>query len=127
VLPLVSDRLADLRAVINLRRTQGFAAAQSEILTGKGKRFHDQIRSLINEMKGTETSLLKERQRLAGRSTAITRAVIVGGGLLACGLVGVALWVIRRTLRAGRGPSGHYATRKINSKCAFRNALQISP
>src|SRR5882724_1950243 len=101
VLPLVSDRLADLRAVINLRRTQGFAAAQGEILTGKGKRFHDQIRSLINEMKGTETSLLKERQRLAGRSTAITRAVIVGGGLLACGLVGVALWVIRRDF-AGR-------------------------
>jgi PAS domain S-box-containing protein len=99
--PLVSDRLAELQKVIELRRTQGYAAAQSEILTGKGKQFHDRIRGLIDEMKGTETFLLQERRRLADRSAAITQAVIVGGGFLACGLVGLALLAIRRDF-AGR-------------------------
>ena len=101
VAPLVSDRLAGLQKVIELRRTSGYAAAQSEILTGKGKQFHDGIRGLINQMKGTETSLLQERRRLAERSATTTRAVIVGGGFLACALVGLALWAIRRDF-AGR-------------------------
>jgi PAS domain S-box-containing protein len=101
VVPLVSDRLAELQKVIELRRTSGYAAAQSEILTGKGKQSHDRIRGLIDQMKGTETSLLQERRRLADRSATATRAVIVGGGFLACGLVGLALWAIRRDF-AGR-------------------------
>jgi PAS domain S-box-containing protein len=101
VVPLVSDRLAGLQKVIELRRTSGYAAAQSEILTGKGKQFHDRIRGLIDQMKGTETSLLQERRRLADRSATTTQAVIVGGGFLACGLVGLALWAIRRDF-AGR-------------------------
>ncbi len=101
VMPLVSDRMAELQKVIELRRTSGYAAAQSEILTGKGKQFHDRIRGLIDEMKGTETSLLQERGRLADRSATTTQAVIVGGGLLACGVVGLALLAIRRDF-AGR-------------------------
>jgi PAS domain S-box-containing protein len=98
---LVTDRLAILRAVIELRKNQGFAAAQSEILMGKGKRFHDRIRGLIDQMKSVETSLLKERERRTGRSSTITQAVIIGGGLLAFGLVGLALFAIRRDF-AGR-------------------------
>jgi PAS domain S-box-containing protein len=99
--PLVSDRLAELHEVIDLRRIQGFGPAQSEVLAGKGKEIDDQIRSLIDGMKSAETSLLKERQQLADRSAVITRAVIVVGGLLGCGLVALALWAIRRDF-AGR-------------------------
>src|ERR1700722_16204719 len=101
LVPLVSDRLTELHEVIDLRRIQGFGPAQSEILAGKGRGIHNQIRSLINEMKSAETSLLKERQRLADRSAATTRAVIVVGGLLGCGLVALALWAILRDF-AGR-------------------------
>ena len=50
VAALVNERLANLRAVIELRQDQGFAAAQGEILTGKGKQFHDRIRRLIDQM-----------------------------------------------------------------------------
>lgn len=99
--PLVFTRLSDLRAVIELRKTQGFAAAQSEILTGKGKQFHDRIRGLIDQMKGTEQSLLEGRERRAHRSLSVALAVIIGGGLLACALVGLALVAIRRDF-AGR-------------------------
>jgi PAS domain S-box-containing protein len=101
MVPLVTDRLANLRAVIELRRNQGFAAAQSEILTGKGKRFHDRIRHLIDEMKGAETALLKERETRTKRSSMVAQGVIVGGGFLGCGIVGLALFAIRRDF-AGR-------------------------
>jgi PAS domain S-box-containing protein len=96
VVPLVSDRLANLRAVIELRRDQGFAAAQDEVLTGKGKQFHDRIRRLITQMEDAETSLLEEREQRTRRSSTIAKSVIIGGGLLACGLVGLALLAIRR-------------------------------
>jgi len=101
VAALVNDRLANLRAVIELRQDQGFAAAQGEILTGKGKQFHDRIRRLIDQMKSTETSLLKEREQRANRSSNIVQTVTIGGGVLACGLVGLALFAIRRDF-AGR-------------------------
>ncbi|MDB6091820.1 MAG: hybrid sensor histidine kinase/response regulator, partial [Gammaproteobacteria bacterium] len=101
VVSIVADRLANLRAVLELRKNQGFAAAQNEILSGKGKRFHDRIRRLVDEMKGVETSLLEQRKRLARRSSTIAEAVIIAGGLLACGLVGLALFAIRRDF-AGR-------------------------
>ncbi|HXI48004.1 MAG TPA: CHASE3 domain-containing protein [Steroidobacteraceae bacterium] len=94
--PLVSNRLADLRAVIELRRSQGFAAAQSAVLSGKGKQIHDRIRGLIDQMNGTEQSLLDARERLARRSSSIALAVIVGGGVLACALVAFVLVAIRR-------------------------------
>ena len=101
VVALVTDRLAILRAVIELRKDQGFAAAQGEILAGKGKQFHDRIRRLIGQMEDTETSLLKEREQLTRRSSTIAEWVIIGGGVLACGLVALALWAIRRDF-AGR-------------------------
>jgi PAS domain S-box-containing protein len=101
VVPLVNERLANLHEVIELRKNQGFAAAQSQVLTGQGKRFHDRLRRLIDQMKGTETSLLQERHRLANRSSTTAQAVIIGGGFFACGIVGLALFAIRRDF-AGR-------------------------
>jgi PAS domain S-box-containing protein len=98
---LVTERLANLRAVIDARREGGFAAAQSEILTGKGKQFHDRIRTLIDQTKQAETSLLDTRERRARASSLLAQQVILGGGILACGLVGVVLFSIRRDF-AGR-------------------------
>jgi CHASE3 domain sensor protein len=116
--PLVTDRISNLRAVIELRKTQGFAEAQSEILAGKGKRFHDRIRVLIDEMKGTEESLLAAREQKAAEGSNFTRAAIVGGGLLAFVLVGFALAAIRRDF-AGRARAER-ALREANSLLEVR-------
>ena len=98
---LVTDRLANLRRVIDLRRNQGFAAAQAEILTGNGKQFHDQLRRLVAEMEKTQTSFLQEREQRADRSASMAQVIILGGGILACGIVALALVAIRRGF-AGR-------------------------
>ena len=101
VAALAANRLSELSTVIQLRNQQGFAAAQSEIVSGKGKRFHDQIRGLVAQTSAAEDTLLNEREQLTNRSVADTKAVIIGGGLLACGIVGFALGAIRRDF-AGR-------------------------
>ena len=118
VAALVADRLANLRAVVELRKTDGFAAAQREILTGKGKQFHDRIRQLIAQMEDNETSLLKEREQRTTRSSSIARAVIIGGGLLGCGIVALALLVVRRDF-AGR-VRAERALREANDRLELR-------
>jgi signal transduction histidine kinase/CHASE3 domain sensor protein/FixJ family two-component response regulator len=104
---LVGERLTQFELVIELRRTQGFEAAQREILKGLGKRMQEQIRGLIDEMILTEQRLLDERQRTTHRSTLLTESVTWGGGVLAVGIVALAALAIRRDLmgreRAERG------------------------
>jgi PAS domain S-box-containing protein len=101
VVALVTERLDNLRTVIDLRKNQGFTAAQAEILTGKGKQFHDRIRRIVAQMEDAETSVLKEREYRTHRSSNMAQAVAIGGGLLACAIVGLALLAIRRDF-AGR-------------------------
>jgi signal transduction histidine kinase len=99
--PLVGEQLAFGGEIIALRRSRGFEAAQKQMLAGKGKQIHDQLRGLVNEMKDAEESLLKERELRARQSTTIAQVVIIGGGGLAFGFVGLALFAIRRDF-AGR-------------------------
>jgi PAS domain S-box-containing protein len=115
---LTTERLAELRLVIQLRRDQGFEAAKNEVLTGKGKRFHDQIRDLIDQMETTETSLLARREQAAQNSVAFAKAVAVIGGLLALGIVGLALLTIRRDF-SGRA-TAEQALRKLNDELEER-------
>ena len=101
VASLVTSRLSELNTVIQLRTRRGFAAAQSEVLTGKGKEVHDQLRALVAQTSAVEVSLLNERAATTNRSVSYTKAVIVGGGLLALAIVGFALGAVRRDF-AGR-------------------------
>ena len=117
VAALVTERLAILRAGIELRKDQGFAAVQEEILTGKGQQLHDRIRRLIGQMEDAETSLLRQREQLTRRSSTIAQLVIIAGGLLGCGLVAVALWAIHRDF-AGR-------TRAERALRAARDQLEL--
>jgi signal transduction histidine kinase len=95
---LVSERLLVSSEVIELRREQGFAAAQLQILIDKGKDLHDRIRHLIDEMINEEQVLLEESDQRASRSAGITIAVIIVGGLLSFSIVGLSLFFIQRDI-----------------------------
>jgi signal transduction histidine kinase len=93
---LIDKQLAFSGEVITARRTQGFEVARRLSLTGEGRFLFDQIRHMIDDMKGAESALLEERQQRAGRSAAFAQSVIFGGGIVAFVFVGLALVVIRR-------------------------------
>lgn len=59
--PLVEQRVAALWQVIDLRRGEGFDAAQASIKTGRGTELMVRIRQVLHEMENEEARLLKQR------------------------------------------------------------------
>jgi signal transduction histidine kinase/CHASE3 domain sensor protein len=102
LVPLIRERLETLRQNVELRRTQGLEATQRSIATGVGLRVHDQLRAALEELEQTERTLLREREDRAQRSTATTRAVILGGSALTFAFVAAALWAIARDFAGSR-------------------------
>jgi methyl-accepting chemotaxis protein len=80
--PLVSEKLAEMKDIVALRRNKGFAAARAEVLTDKGKRAMDGIRKVIREMEDEERNLLKQRSDEANASSQnLVYTLIIGSGL----------------------------------------------
>ena len=96
--PLFRQRFASLRKICELRRSEGFEAAQKEVMGGDTRQVGEVIEGLIEQMKSREQALLTARERRAQRSTRMTEAAISSGGLLAAALVALALAALRREL-----------------------------
>ena len=100
--PLLTERQALAKAVIELRRTQGIAAAQRRVAAGGGRQIYNRVRQFVVEMEQDERRLLQRREAESRDSARFAQRVIVGGGLFAFLLVGVMLVVVHR----GFGASG---------------------
>lgn len=96
--PLVAERAALTRTLVDLRRAQGFEAAQTHVRSGAGKRTMDTIRGLLDRMTAEENAALATRARVKATSTNITVAIICIGSVLGILLVGAAGWLVRRDL-----------------------------
>ena len=94
--PLVAERINEITGTIELRRSQGFAAAQAAIASGRGKVLHDHIRVITAKMEASEQSLVKQAELSTRRSAAVARIVIIGGSALALVVVAFSLVSVRR-------------------------------
>ncbi|BAZ53993.1 multi-sensor hybrid histidine kinase [Nostoc sp. NIES-4103] len=74
--PLVNKKLAELQQTIDLRRNQGFEAAQKVIQKGEGKELMVEIRKAIQAMQVEEDRLLRERSQKSQAATQQTIATI---------------------------------------------------
>lgn len=63
--PLLKERLAVSQRQIDIRRTQGLAAAAQDVAQGEGKRVADAIRAIVEEMKAAERTRFEADARLA--------------------------------------------------------------
>lgn len=79
---LLDEKHRELRAVIDVRRTQGFPAAQVIVATDTGKGFMDRARTIVGEMERDVAAQLDARQAAARR----TRDVAVAIGLASAAL-----------------------------------------
>ncbi|HVI88516.1 MAG TPA: CHASE3 domain-containing protein [Dongiaceae bacterium] len=91
-------KVAELKQTVDLRRSQGFDAAEKVVSTGQGKSYMDQIRSIIAEADAEEASLLKERSDTAHNSAAQTMGFILWGGFLGVVAIGLIGWFMTATL-----------------------------
>ncbi|MDZ8136756.1 MAG: response regulator [Nostoc sp. DedQUE04] len=63
--PLLTERMAVMKDVIELRQSQGLEASQKAVLTDQGKQLMDNIQKVIQAMKNEENTLLKQRSEKA--------------------------------------------------------------
>lgn len=77
--PLVTQQLAQLQAVIDLRRERGLAAGQQSDLLKRGNQQMDEIRRLIVAMETAEQTLLTQREQAANQASQQALASIIYG------------------------------------------------
>ena len=97
LVPLLEKKRKELDATLELRRSQGLAAALALIETDVGKRTMDRIRALIWELKREERALLDARLATRGlerRRTALL--VILGSGIAAVLVLAAVLALLRQ-------------------------------
>jgi methyl-accepting chemotaxis protein len=96
--PLIVDKFAELQQTIDLRRSGDFAAAQKVVLSDRGKKAMDGIRSLLQEMNTEEEALLKKRAEEAQSDARDAKSTIVVGTLVALLIAGLAGLIIARNI-----------------------------
>jgi methyl-accepting chemotaxis protein len=96
--PLIAEKLAELQQTIDIRRARDFAAAQSIVLSDRGKKAMDAIRNRLQEMNSEEDDLLKKRVDAAQVDARNARAAIVIGTLAALVIAGIAGLMITRNI-----------------------------
>jgi methyl-accepting chemotaxis protein len=96
--PLIADKLAELQQTIEVRKTRDFAAAQSIVLSDRGKKTMDAIRNVIQEMNSEEDALLRKRAEAAQADASNAKLTIVFGTLVALVIAGLAGLMITRNI-----------------------------
>jgi methyl-accepting chemotaxis protein len=101
--PLVEGRegkFAELQATIDARqdKARGFSGALEIVMTDKGKKVMDDIRTTIGAMRIDENALLKMRTEEAQASARVTMLTIVVGTLAASTVLLVIGFLIRRNI-----------------------------
>ncbi|WP_033339615.1 methyl-accepting chemotaxis protein [Catenuloplanes japonicus] len=96
--PLVDTKFAEMQETIDLRRTQGFAAAEAVVLQNKGKAVMDQIRGLLDDMSTAESSLLDDRAKTTDDTADASRTTILAGVAIALVFVLVLAFLMTRSI-----------------------------
>lgn len=109
--PLLAEKVADMQAAIDLRKSRDFAAAQAAIQSGRGRRATDAIRNLVQEMNAEEDQLLSLRGAAATKDAHDTQLTIVAGTALALALASLVAILITRNIATPLGELTRIAER----------------
>ncbi|HEX4112197.1 MAG TPA: CHASE3 domain-containing protein [Stellaceae bacterium] len=96
--PLVDRKLAELKTVIDVRRTAGFEAAAKEVGNNVGKDLMDRIRAAVAASDRETNALLAQRAAEAHASADWAIAITLWGSIAGAVLVGLIGWFIVATL-----------------------------
>lgn len=96
--PILKSRLDQLAKGIELRKTEGFAAAAAFIDTDSGKTSMEQIEALLGAAESAEVALLDGRSAAAQESANWSMATIMWGGAASIVLVALIGWLTTRLL-----------------------------
>jgi methyl-accepting chemotaxis protein len=103
VRPLIDAHLAYAKALIDLRRAQGFEAAAKTASDGEGKQLMDRARAILADLDREEQGLLASRSAKAEASAETAKRAILWGSLLGMVFIAGVGTYISRSLTAQIG------------------------
>jgi signal transduction histidine kinase/DNA-binding response OmpR family regulator len=95
----IADKLAELAQTIRLRQDQGFGAARSVVISGRGASDMQAIRACLTQLNSAQRRLLQRRLDAGAASSTRTQAVILLGSVLGTVLIGVTAVRVTRSIR----------------------------
>jgi len=99
---LINSARAQFRQIVDARRNSGFRAAQTEVLSGKGKQAMDDIRRLATQMKSQVQASLEERERAARTAAARVPPLMLAGTLVSFSLLLAVFYLLNREVAQRR-------------------------
>jgi methyl-accepting chemotaxis protein len=96
--PLIAAKFAELKRTVDTRRSSGFEPTAKIVLTGEGKTYMDDIRTLMGQMKTEEEEVLKQRAQEVEAASGGAKATIIFGTLICLVFVSAAGILITRSL-----------------------------
>ncbi len=115
----LAKKLAIMEEKIRLRDRAGFEEARRLMLTNRGKEAMDEIRAVVDEMKGEERRLLAENQDRSARSLDIAIATGLLTAALGLGIVVAFTFLLRSHLIT----KSKAATQLFHEKEGFRTTI----
>jgi diguanylate cyclase (GGDEF)-like protein/PAS domain S-box-containing protein len=122
---IIAERLALIGDSIELRKANGFAAAEQVISTGRGKRLMDDIRALTAEMSARENAQLERRQAESAQSARNTTITLTILGALLLGFLPAGFLVIRRDFKKRRRAEEALRESEERSKYLIEHANEL--
>ncbi len=101
---IIDGRVGILRRNLEVRRDQGFTAAQAAVATGNGDEEMHKINRVVNEIKSREKVLLARRTERALASIRWANGSLGLATMVALALLGTAYFLVRRDVRHASSP-----------------------
>ena len=98
LLPLVENKLAELKETIDLRRTNGFDASLQMVQENRGKTVMGKIRVILADIEQAEKSLLEIRVAAQAADVYNTKFIIIVGIAVGSIILAIAAYVITNNI-----------------------------
>ncbi len=116
--PVIIEKLAFMKKVVELRRRDGFEGSKKLIATDVGRKVMDDVRRLIDQMNKRESVLLQQRSNLAETSMLQMIIALIAGISSGLGLILFAFIIINREVE--RRKSAEEQLQRLNSELEER-------
>jgi CheY-like chemotaxis protein len=95
---LVEKKLAEMKATLECRRSQGLEATSRLVMNHLGNNLMVEIRRTADEAEQTENQLLLQRQRTRDAELARSRRAIVGGGIIGFSMLLLVFYLLSKEI-----------------------------
>ena len=123
--PLIASKFAELQRTIDARRSLGFEPTEKIVASNQGKKYMDEMRTLLAAMDGEERNLLKERAEEVESAASAARSTILIGTILCLLFVTGAGTLLTRSVTAQVGSAVQHVQQLVGGAAGGRQPAGV--